>query len=199
MNLNGLPQPESSLLLAELSHQQDFEKKTSAENGAEISINDDTLTPKQLAGEIPKVLDNSLGIINARQEDEVNEKVKKSIKIHSVKNERQNTPPIPRRPELYSSLGPWDFLIDRSNLIDEIEDEVDCKSEEYLRQKTNQRLETAIKGLEEIIIKFKKVIEETCSFNDDIERKEISGEIVKNCKLKAGQIFYGWDINHIIY
>ena len=102
-----------------------------------------------------------------------------------MKKERQNILPIPRRPELYSSLGPWDFLIDRSNLIDEIEDGVDCKSEAYLRQKTNQRLETAIKGLEEMIIKFKKVIEETCSFNDDIGRKEISGEIVKSCKLKA--------------
>ena len=98
-----------------------------------------------------------------------------------MKNERLHTPPIPRRPELYSSLGPWDFLIDRSNLIDEIEDGVDCKSEEYLRQKTNQRLETAIKGLEEIIIKFKKVIEETCSFNDDIGRREISGKIEKSC------------------
>ena len=181
MNLNSIPQPESTSLLAELSHQQDFEKKTLAEDGAEISIKNDTLTPKQLTGDVPKVLDNSLGIIEARQQDEVNEKVKKSRRINSVKDERQNTPPIPRRPELYSSLGPWDFLIDRSNLIDEIEDGVDCKSEEYLRQKTNQRLETAIKGLEEIIIKFKKVIEETCSFNDDIGRREISGKIEKSC------------------
>ena len=181
MNLNSIPQPESTSLLAELSHQQDFEKKTLAEDSDEISINDGTLTPKQLTGEISKVLDQSLGIIDAKQENEENEKVKKSRRIDSKSNERQNTPPIPRRPELYSSLGPWDFLIDRSNLIDEIEDGVDCKSEEYLKQKTNQRLETAIKGLEEIIIKFKKVIEETCNFNDDIGRRESSGKIENSC------------------
>ena len=181
MNLNIIPQPESTSLVVGHNHQQDFEKKPLAEDDAEISINDSTLTPKELTGEVSKVLDHSLGIIDAKEEMEVNEKGKKSRRINPVKNERQNTPPISRRPELYSSLGPWDFLIDRSNLIDEIEDGIDCKSEEYLRQKTNQRLETAIKGLEEIIIKFKKVIEETCSFNDDIGRREISGKIENSC------------------
>ena len=177
MNLNTSPQPESTSIVVELNHQHDFEKKTLEEDGSEISINDDTLTPKHVTGEVSKVLDHSIGINDAKQENEANEELEKSRRINSVKNERQNTPPIPRRPELYSSLGPWDFLIDRSNIIDEIVDGVDCKSEEYLKQKTNQRLETAIKGLEEIIIKFKKVIEETCSFNDDIGRREISGKI----------------------
>ena len=185
MNLNNISQPESTSLVVGFNQQPDFGKRTLAEEGKEISINDDTLTPKQLTGEVPEVLHDSLGINDARQENEVNEKEEKSRKINSLKKGCQNTPPIPRRPELYSGLGPWDFLIDRSNLIDEIEHGVDCKSEEYLRQKTNQRLETAIKGLEEMIIKFKKVIEETCSFNDDTGRKEISGEIAKSCKLKA--------------
>ena len=185
MNLDNISQLESTSLVVGFNQLPDFGKKTLAEEGGEILTNDDTLTPKQLKGEVPEVIDNSLGINDARQENEVNEKVEKSRKINSLKKERQNSSPNPRRPELYSSLGPWDFLIDRSNLIDEIEDGVDCKSEAYLRQKTNQRLETAIKGLEEMIIKFKKVIEETCSFNDDIGRKEISGEIVKSCKLKA--------------
>ena len=103
----------------------------------------------------------------------------KISKSPCVKKEPAQSFTLPmKRPELYSGLGPWDFLIDRSNIPDETEEGFDCKSNEYHQHISKQKLEEAIKGLEDIILKFKKVIEETCSFDKNINKSSLSGEII---------------------
>ena len=103
----------------------------------------------------------------------------KISRLPCVKKEPAQSFILPmKRPELYSGLGPWDFLIDRSNIPDETEEGFDCKSKEYRQHISKQKLEEAIKGLEDIILKFKKVIKETCSFDKDINKSSLSGEII---------------------
>ena len=79
--------------------------------------------------------------------------------------ESQSCHLISKRPELYSGLGPWDFLVDSSNISHSVSDDIILKNEESSVRLTKQQLKLTIERLEEIIVKFQNVIKQTCVFD----------------------------------
>ena len=160
--------------LINLNHQEDLPTHNISEENRKSLPNSVASIANEPSILVTSISSDSSGTHNVPKENE-----SKSTQSTCVKKEPAElfTSPM-KRPELYSGLGPWDFLIDRSNIPDNPEDGVDCKSKKYNQRISKQRLEAAIKGIEEIIVKFKKVIEETCSFDNDINKSCLSGEII---------------------
>ena len=69
---------------------------------------------------------------------------------------------ISKRPELYSGLSPWDFLVDSCNIPETIEDGDPNKYPGDAMRISQKRLQLTIERLEEIIVKFQNVVQETC-------------------------------------
>ena len=70
--------------------------------------------------------------------------------------------PICKRPELYVGLGPWDFLVDSCN-IPETEDDGNPFENSIDAMKLSQkRLELTVAKMDEIIIRFRGLVKETC-------------------------------------
>ena len=81
--------------------------------------------------------------------------------------ESQSNNLIYKRPELYVGLGPWDFLIDSSNVTETIKDCPPYGSQVDTMRMSKKKLTLTIQKLEDLIIKFQNLVHETCSPNID--------------------------------
>ena len=173
MNLENISQPMASTTLLDVNTPQNVPHENSIEDSAPTSA---LAKPKQPPDSASCTMNTSLAISKSHKTIEAEAFTDKPSNTSFVKREQPRSLSfVSKRPELYSGLGPWDFLIDRSNVLDNTEGGVSCNNKEYLRRISQQRLETTIKGLEEIIVKFKKVIEETCGFDDASNTNTLSG------------------------
>ena len=103
---------------------------------------------------------------------------------------------ICKRPELYVGLGPWDFLVDSCN-IPETEDDGNPFENSIDAMKLSQkRLELTVAKLDEIIIRFRGLVEETCIVEPITAPNKIIGKSRVYCKIKIGNHIelLSWDL-----
>ena len=70
--------------------------------------------------------------------------------------------PICKRPELYVGLGPWDFLVDSCNVPETEDDGNPFENPEDAMKLSQKRLELTVAKMDEIIIRFRGLVKETC-------------------------------------
>ena len=70
--------------------------------------------------------------------------------------------PICKRPELYVGLGPWDFLVDSCNIPETEDDDHPFENPIDAMKLSQKRLELTVAKMDEIIIRFRGLVKETC-------------------------------------
>ena len=84
---------------------------------------------------------------------------------------------ICKRPELYVGLGPWDFLVDSCNIPETEDDGNPFENSIDAMNLSQKRLELTVAKMDELIIRFRGLVKETCIIEPFTAPKKIIGKI----------------------
>ena len=85
--------------------------------------------------------------------------------------------PICKRPELYVGLGPWDFLVDSCNVPETEDDGNPLENPVDAMKLSQKRLELTVAKMDELIIRFRGLVKETCIVEPFTAPNKIIGKI----------------------